>query len=836
MLRRRHASSAAAPLLLLIAPAVGTACDDFYTGPVLAIRPVIARFDTSALEGTSDTAPPFLQIPFPSVVYTDEATGRFRKIPGLERTFKRGADHLNGQFERLNGWSRIAPAMFLVDDLTAPVRDPETQERGSAKIDRETLPADEKECTSDSSSVFLLDLDATDPTVARVPCRAIYHDESDVENGRSILGIGPARGVVLREGGSYLAVLTSRVKDVRGFGVVASKDFEAAAVRGEGPLGGVYKRFYDKAMSLLGAALGSNSIVSLAPYRTQKLTDEIYALRDEIEAAPAPTLKWDAGSLAPMGSVKFAAKTNDTLPNGFTASLDDWLGVRPTPAKLPDGTDDPDELIPVIAHDKIAAFGTAVFEATSWLQVKERKYDDVDHATFARDGSGKIVPSPQKPTNKIWVSFAIPSTPMPAEGYPAVIFQHGLGGSRHDLLPLANRFCSKGWIAVAIDSLTFGARANDPKFLVDTATDYASAPGARYNGPDGLGDAVGNPPERAGSFDLFGGLKNIGALRDQLRQAELDTAQLVKVLRSNPDLSPLATGSPPVVPKIDPERIAYVGNSLGGIEGAVAAAIEPHVKAWVLNVAGGGLLSEVAAHGPAINANLTLAGGLNFGFSGGQYDEGHPVVVLGQALAEGGDPIAYADKLVKSPMPLAGAPTKPRNILQTEVVFDELVANEGNEALARAAGFGLASPNVGPNAGLADLASRTPYRGGGIELTLLPPPGPEGYHDTPQPGVTALLAQISPSQHGSNLTRSRSSRSYRIPYNTKEGRLTLERHGAQPVPCSYRELQETILRFFGDAFEGKVPAVVGLPAPTRDTDGDGAPDDADREPTNAATK
>src|SRR5690606_36335056 len=35
--RRRQLWSAAAPLLLLIAPAVGTACDDFYTPPVLAV-------------------------------------------------------------------------------------------------------------------------------------------------------------------------------------------------------------------------------------------------------------------------------------------------------------------------------------------------------------------------------------------------------------------------------------------------------------------------------------------------------------------------------------------------------------------------------------------------------------------------------------------------------------------------------------------------------------------------------------------------------------------------------------------------------------------------------
>src|SRR5690606_9413412 len=130
------------------------------------------------------------------------------------------------------------------------------------------------------------------------------------------------------------------------------------------------------------------------------------------------------------------------------------------------------------------------------------------------------------------------------------------------LLSLANTLCKMGWVAVAIDSVTFGARAADPKYQVDTSTDYAGAPGATYRGPDGLADAVDGG--RNGAFDFFGSLKNILAIRDQLRQAALDTAQLVKVLRAKPDLSPLDTGSG--APAIDPDRIAYVGDSLGGIE------------------------------------------------------------------------------------------------------------------------------------------------------------------------------------------------------------------------------------------------------------------------------
>jgi hypothetical protein len=39
-----------------------------------------------------------------------------------------------------------------------------------------------------------------------------------------------------------------------------------------------------------------------------------------------------------------------------------------------------------------------------------------------------------------------------------------------------------------------------------------------------------------------------------------------------------------------------------------------------------------------------------------------------------------------------------------------------------------------------------------------------------------------------------------------------------------------MVRFFGDAFEGRVPVVAGFAPPARDQDGDGNPDDSDPVP------
>jgi dienelactone hydrolase len=793
------------PLLLLVLPLALTACSsDPSSGAGPTEKAIHARFRLG-----NEALPGFLDVPFPSDAYMKD--GHFvASFPGLDRTFASNADVLAAQLGQTSGWSRIAPVLFAVEDGSLPTGD--NGEAPGAGIDRSSLPADEDACKADGSSVFLIDLEATDAAAARVPCRASLLDERERDSGRSILAIGPARGFVLAEGHHYAAVMTSRVKSDTGADIGASADFTTTAVKKEGALAPIYGGAYDKVMSAIGAALAADKteIIALAPYTTQKVTQELFAIRDTLEAAPAPVISWDAAAVMPMTNAKFAAKVAGVVPAGFTAGLDDWLGVVGSTAKLPDGTDDPDDSLPVRAHDKLAAVGTAVFDAPSYLRVRDRKYEDLEHATFARDGAGNPVPAPEAPTAKIWVTFAVPTAPMPASGYPVVIVQHGLNGSRDYLLSLANRIASKGWMAVAIDSVTFGARGIDAKYRLDATSDYAGAPGATYKGGDGINDVAGGT--RGSSLELFGNLKNLLALRDQLRQAEIDTVSLVKVLRSNPDLAPLTTGA--TAPKIDPDRIAYVGDSLGAIEGAVAAAIEPRVKAWTLNVGGGGIISEAAAHGPVINANLALAGTVNFGFGGTSYIESHPVVVIAQTLIEAGDPIAYADRLVTKPAPLAGTPTVARNILQISVVFDELVANEANEALARAAGYALASPNVGLNSGVSDLATRTPYRGGGIKLPILPE-ALGGYHDVPVAGSTAILIQASPAQHGQDLVRAKCNRTYRIPFNTPEGKLDNTRQDPAPIACPYRQLQDTMVRFFGDAFEGRVPIVAGFATPTR---------------------
>jgi hypothetical protein len=805
------------------------ACSSSSPAPAAPAKGPTARF---ALAG--DAMPAFGDVPFPTDAYL--AQGHVvDPLPGLDRVAKINSQYFSHALHALDGFSRVGMALFYVDDTSAPLDDQD--EPTPSTIDPASLPLNEDACVADTSAVFLVDL-AAEPSKARVRCRAGAHDDrARLSKTRPVVAVGPGLGVVLEESHAYAAVITSRVKDTDGRNVAATADFQAlVAGTRSGAMGTLYGGAIDKVRAAIGAALDADKsrIVAIAPFTTHTTTKQLFQMRESLEAMPVPALAWDAQSMAPMGATKFAALVGGVLPAGFTASLDDWLGVATD--KLPDGTDDPDFTLPVRAHAQIAAIGSAVFDAVNFLAVRPTGYDDLEHATFTYDAAGNIVPDPAVPTVKIWVSIAVPKTPMPPGGYPCIIAQHGSNGSRAELfMALANVFANKGWMTVAIDSVTFGARAPEAKFQVDQHTDWEASPGAKYKGPDGMSDNVdaGDKPSVAGTRntlgDQVGALKNIAAARDQARQGPIDIAQLVRVLGGNPDLSPLATGG--AAPKIDATRLAYVGGSNGANIGALAAAIEPNVKLWLLNV-GASELGNTIVDAPIIGNIISLGAFATFGVSGDYFNYTSPAAALLQTANEPGDAIAYASYWVKSPGTIKGARISPRNVLAIEVLFDEWVANEGSEALARAAGYGLALPNVGTNAGARTLDQvRDPTKI--VDRIVLPDVAPDAndlIHDTPIPGITTVLVQQGPGTHYRNLTASHENRGYAVPFNDK----TVMKQFSVRNP--YRETQAMMLRFFDDGFQGKVPNVTGFKPPVRDVDDDGTPDATDPDPSDPNVK
>ncbi|HEY2511143.1 MAG TPA: hypothetical protein VGI39_09815, partial [Polyangiaceae bacterium] len=310
---------------------------------------------------------------------------------------------------------------------------------------------------------------------------------------------------------------------------------------------------------------------------------------------------------------------------------------------------------------------------------------------------------------------------------------------------------------------------------------------------------------------FFGNLENVISVRDQFRQAGFDTTQLIRILRNNPDLSPLATNG--VTPKVDASRIGYFGVSLGAMEGTIAAAMEPNVKAWFLDVNAGSLFDELIAHSPAIGSVVSAGAAFSFGIVGDVFTWSHPFLQVLENIAEAGDPISYAPYLTLHPQPLAGVATSPRNALQTEVIWDDVVSDEANEAIARAAGWGMATPNVGSNADLAGAtvadATNNPRATPFVQIS----PDANGViQDTPVKGATAVLVQVGPAEHGIDVVAGTGQHYFQVPYAPPFVRLDT------PVPFKqqYQTEEQMGLTFFSDAFSGVVPRVMHLPTVVRD--------------------
>jgi hypothetical protein len=278
------------------------------------------------------------------------------------------------------------------------------------------------------------------------------------------------------------------------------------------------------------------------------------------------------------------------------------------------------------------------------------------------------------------------------------------------------------------------------------------------------------------------------------------------------------------------------------MEGAAAAAIEPLIQSWVLNVAGGGVMIELAPHAPLIADFDLLVAGASFGAASDHLTEWHPLMNLLQTAIDPGDPLDFAPYVITSPGTVSMKTLGPKNVLQIQVVYDEYVANEANEALARGLGIGMATPNVGSNGGLQTMAmvkdpTTIPDR---LAFLQVQPDSSGLIHDTPMAGTTAVLVQTMPGQHGSNFQQGKAGHTFAIPYNqfttatpfVKLGMGTAMSDPPFSITCSYLQQQAMAVRFLTDAFAGNVPNVTGFLPAVRDFDGDGFPDSTDSDPNN----
>ncbi len=332
-------------------------------------------------------------------------------------------------------------------------------------------------------------------------------------------------------------------------------------------------------------------------------------------------------------------------------------------------------------------------------------------------GTRTGTPEPQE-TNDIYFNLFLPSSPMPAGGWPVAIHGHGAAGSKQRDLFVVATLAEHGIATIVINKVgrgfgplgTLTVKQSGGK----SVTFSAGGRGFDQNGDRNIGPTEGEiaRPPRTIIFN-----------RDAQRQTVVDFMQLVRVIQVGMDVDGDA------VADLDPSRIYYFGWSFGGNNGTTFLALEPSVRAGALYCLGGPIIenrrlgvatrsaigTSLASRTPSLlnspgitnlgglmvppqhfNENMPLRDGvpLALGLANGtSYEIRSPVINMVPGaieiqhaiedlewVSQSGNQVAYMPHLRKDP--LAGVPAK--SVLVLFARGDTQAANPNVTAMLRA--------------------------------------------------------------------------------------------------------------------------------------------------------
>lgn len=220
---------------------------------------------------------------------------------------------------------------------------------------------------------------------------------------------------------------------------------------------------------------------------------------------------------------------------------------------------------------------------------------------------------------------------MPANGWPVVIFQHGITGNRSQMLALAPALTLAGFAVISIDLPLHGLPPDSPLRIADVPErtfdlDLSNnTTGAAV--PDGVVDSSGT---------YFINLSSLITSRDNIRQAVSD---LIVMSKSAGGTILVNSGGAPDGNKFDGARLGFVGHSLGGIVGGTLLGVNTQIGAATLAMPGGGiakLLDASVSFGPRISAGLAASSLIE------GTDNYETFMRFAQTLVDSADPINYA--------------------------------------------------------------------------------------------------------------------------------------------------------------------------------------------------
>ena len=481
----------------------------------------------------------------------------------------------------------------------------------NASLDPATLPADVSETVAEDASVFIVDVTVGSPTYGqRAPATFVYTDEGGGYWPAKTLAIHPLYELPLRTGTTYAAVVTSSV---------ASADGSELEV--------------PTAIRRLSQADGE-----MAAY-FQPLIDAYAELGLDLENILAATVFTTSEPMAQMTSIR--AWMLETLPEPEAAGVE-HTGSRPL-YEIYEGTYDSEEFFTGVSPYR--NFGDGLIVTADTGEPETRTPLDLKFA------------------------ITVPKGDMPSDGWPLVLYGHGLGEDyRGFLRSAAGPLAERGIAVLGINPPLQGDRnptAQDDRSLIITLS-----------------------------------ISNIIVGREILRHGVFDEIQALRLVQNGLTIpAAVSTGGAEI--SFDASKIGFFGHSEGAQIGALLLAVEPDIGGAVFSEGGGGAaITLFALELPEIDVGDTVADALGINPAVETFDNDHPVVgVVIQPLLDCADPLHGARNIFLEPVD-----DRPHDLLMLEGFNDLLTPPEAIEALASALGLPIAEPVARSIAGL-DLQS-----------------------------------------------------------------------------------------------------------------------------------
>lgn len=253
--------------------------------------------------------------------------------------------------------------------------------------------------------------------------------------------------------------------------------------------------------------------------------------------------------------------------------------------------------------------------------------------------------------------------------YPVLIYGHGLGGDRFQGGELAEFAAESGVAVIAIDAPRHGDHPHESGF--QPVIDFF---GLSLNLDDPL-DAL--------------------ALRDNFRNGAYDKLHLLQMLKAGVDADDDGEVD------LDPDRINYLGVSLGGLMGPELAAFAPELDMAIFIVPGA-RVSGIVAEGQQFQVIVDIFAGMA---TEGEVARFFPLL---QAVIDRGDPGVYAPWIAGERLPGFDA-ARPQVLMQM-VENDDTVPNVSNTYFARCLGVPHLGEVIVP-IGVVDLQPDLPVSG-----------------------------------------------------------------------------------------------------------------------------